>query len=93
MQLILILTDINLCVCRNPVVLVEGLTPDFQGRKDCIARVARSGLEVYAHNIETVRELHWSVIAEREKRGVGCTASYSQDIQKVGWTIPFLTCP
>ena len=48
-------------------MLVEGLTPDFQGRKDCIARVARSGLEVYAHNIETVRELHWYV----GKRGGG----------------------
>jgi lipoic acid synthetase len=46
---------------RNPSILVEGLTPDFQGRKDCIERVAVSGLEVYAHNIETVKELHWLV--------------------------------
>ena len=44
---------------RNPSILVEGLTPDFQGRQDCIERVAVSGLEVYAHNIETVKELHW----------------------------------
>ena len=48
------------CVCcRNPAILVEGLTPDFQGRGECIERVAVSGLEVYAHNIETVNELHW----------------------------------
>ena len=69
---------------------MEGLTPDFQGRKDCIARVARSGLEVYAHNIETVRELHWSV-AEGEKRGVRCTAysSYSRDIRKSWLDYPF----
>ena len=40
---------------------MEGLTPDFQGRRECIARVASSGLEVYAHNIETVKELHWCV--------------------------------
>ena len=44
---------------RDPTILVEGLTPDFQGNKECIERVATSGLEVYAHNIETVRDLHW----------------------------------
>ena len=42
-------------------MLVEGLTPDFQGRTDCIERVAGSGLEVYAHNIETVKDLHWYI--------------------------------
>ncbi|CAG8497883.1 13525_t:CDS:2, partial [Racocetra fulgida] len=30
---------------------------DFQGDLDCVARVAHSGLDVYAHNIETVEAL------------------------------------
>ncbi|KAG1670633.1 Lipoyl synthase, mitochondrial [Nymphon striatum] len=39
---------------RNSSILVECLTPDFRGNLDHVARVARSGLDVYAHNIETV---------------------------------------
>ena len=41
----------------NPKILVEALTPDFQGQLDLVERVARSGLDVYAHNIETVERL------------------------------------
>ena len=44
---------------RNPGILVECLTPDFGGEMECVAQVALSGLDVYAHNIETVKELHW----------------------------------
>ena len=29
--------------------------PDFQGDLDAVSTVARSGLDVYAHNVETVR--------------------------------------
>lgn len=39
---------------RSPQILVEALTGDFQGDVDCVAQVARSGLDVYAHNLETV---------------------------------------
>ena len=46
---------------RCPSLLVECLTPDFRGDVECIERVARSGLDVYAHNVETVEDLHWSV--------------------------------
>lgn len=35
-------------------LLVEALVPDFQGDLDCVSLVARSGLDVYAHNVETV---------------------------------------
>lgn len=42
---------------RNSKILVECLTPDFRGEKDLIARVATSGLDVYAHNVETVERL------------------------------------
>ncbi|CAJ0627435.1 4472_t:CDS:2 [Entrophospora sp. SA101] len=38
-------------------ILVECLTSDFQGDLDCVSTVANSGLDVYAHNVETVEEL------------------------------------
>ena len=38
----------------NGRLLVEALVPDFQGDLDCVSLVARSGLDVYAHNVETV---------------------------------------
>lgn len=41
---------------RNPKLLVECLTPDFRGDLGAIERLALSGLDVYAHNLETVRE-------------------------------------
>ncbi|WVZ00920.1 hypothetical protein V8G54_026989 [Vigna mungo] len=31
--------------------------PDFRGDDDCVEKVAKSGLDVFAHNIETVEEL------------------------------------
>lgn len=38
-------------------IIIECLTPDFNGNEACIAEVAASGLSVYAHNIETVERL------------------------------------
>merc|ERR1719316_413325 len=38
-------------------LLVEALIGDFQGDLDGTATVAKSGLDVYAHNLETVRRL------------------------------------
>ena len=46
-------------VYRSPELLVECLTPDFGGNMEHVCRVAQSGLDVYAHNIETVEDLHW----------------------------------
>jgi len=42
---------------RAPNILVEALTGDFAGNLDHVALVAKSGLDVYAHNIETVEAL------------------------------------
>ena len=42
---------------RAPEILVEALTGDFAGNMDHVAVVAKSGLDVYAHNIETVEAL------------------------------------
>lgn len=42
---------------KAPSILVECLTGDFGGDLDMVALVARSGLDVYAHNVETVEAL------------------------------------
>lgn len=42
---------------KKPSLLVECLTPDFRGDEKCIETIVRSNLDVYAHNVETVREL------------------------------------
>ncbi|XP_065827943.1 lipoyl synthase, mitochondrial-like [Oscarella lobularis] len=57
---------------RSPSLLVECLTPDFRGDKNAIATICRSGLDVFAHNVETVQELQWLV---RDPR-----ANYRQSI-------------
>lgn len=35
--------------------------PDFQGSRECVAAVAASGLDVFAHNVETVPRLQSTV--------------------------------
>uniref|UniRef100_A0A803XLQ4 lipoyl synthase n=1 Tax=Meleagris gallopavo TaxID=9103 RepID=A0A803XLQ4_MELGA len=42
---------------RNSKIVVECLTPDFRGDLKAVEKVALSGLDVYAHNVETVPEL------------------------------------
>lgn len=42
---------------KAPGMLVEALTGDYAGDLDMVAKVAESGLDVYAHNIETVEAL------------------------------------
>eukprot|EP00607_Mallomonas_marina_P008334 CAMPEP_0182418844 /NCGR_PEP_ID=MMETSP1167-20130531/3218_1 /TAXON_ID=2988 /ORGANISM="Mallomonas Sp, Strain CCMP3275" /LENGTH=329 /DNA_ID=CAMNT_0024593279 /DNA_START=291 /DNA_END=1280 /DNA_ORIENTATION=+ len=42
---------------ESPHVLVECLTPDFRGERELISQVAKSGLDVFAHNLETVERL------------------------------------
>ncbi|WP_456412742.1 lipoyl synthase [Oceanithermus profundus] len=42
---------------RSPGVRVEALTPDFQGDEEAVRTVLESGLDVFAHNLETVRRL------------------------------------
>lgn len=44
-------------VCRAPHILVEALTGDFAGSLEHVSVVAKSGLDVYAHNIETVEAM------------------------------------
>lgn len=42
---------------KAPKTLVEALTGDFRGDLEMVDVMARSGLDVYAHNLETVEEL------------------------------------
>jgi lipoyl synthase len=42
---------------KAPSILVECLTGDFAGDLEMVKMVAQSGLDVYAHNVETVEEL------------------------------------
>ena len=42
---------------KKPTLLVEALTGDFGGDLDMVKIVADSGLDVYAHNVETVEGL------------------------------------
>lgn len=42
---------------KNPKIFVECLVPDFRGDFECVSAIASSGLDVYAHNIETVEAL------------------------------------
>jgi lipoic acid synthetase len=58
---------------RRPNILVECLTPDFRGDLDSVATIVYAGLDVYAHNVETVKELHWLV---RDPR-----ANYEQSLE------------
>jgi len=42
---------------KAPHILVEALTGDFAGSLEQVSIVAKSGLDVYAHNVETVEAL------------------------------------
>ena len=45
----------------NPFTKVEALIPDFHARKELIEIIAESGVDVLAHNIETVKRLQTKV--------------------------------
>eukprot|EP01083_Nonionella_stella_P294152 1000200_1 len=62
-------------------ILVEALTPDFRGDLSLVENVATSGLDVYAHNIETVERLQKRV---RDRRaGYAQTLSVLEHAKKV----------
>jgi len=59
---------------KAPTILVEALTPDFAGKGvEVVHQVASSGLDVFAHNVETVERCTPFV---RDRR-----ASFEQSIQ------------
>ncbi len=56
----------------DPKIIVEALVGDFRGDRECVARIVASGVDVYAHNVETVKRLHARV---RDPR-----ATYAQSL-------------
>ena len=46
---------------RDKNIKVEFLIPDMQGKMENVATIIDSGVDVLAHNIETVQRLHWRV--------------------------------
>lgn len=48
----------------NGRLLVEALVPDFQGREESVKQIVNSGLDVFAHNVETVERLQ-NVVRDR----------------------------
>ncbi|KAI9927962.1 hypothetical protein ASPWEDRAFT_113160 [Aspergillus wentii DTO 134E9] len=61
---------------KAPNILVECLTGDYAGDLEMVSLVARSGLDVYAHNVETVEALTPHV---RDRR-----AKFQQSIRVLG---------
>ncbi len=45
----------------NPHTHIEVLVPDFKGKKKSIERVVNTEISVFAHNIETVKQLYGTV--------------------------------
>ena len=60
-----------------PKILVEVLTPDFKGRRECVEKILSAGPNVFAHNVETVGRLTPQV---RDPR-----ASYIQSLKVLEW--------
>lgn len=50
-------TTVELIKQTIPKMLVECLVSDFAGDLKAVETLAKSGLDVYAHNVETVRRL------------------------------------
>lgn len=66
-------TTVQLIKQTRPELLVECLVSDFAGDLRSVEALATSGLDVYAHNVETVRRLQVFV---RDKR-----ANYDQSLK------------
>jgi len=63
---------IRRCKADHPELLLEVLTPDFQGGEDALRNILAAAPDVVAHNVETVRRLSPSV---RDRR-----ADYDQSL-------------
>ena len=50
-------TTVQILKEKKPELLVECLVSDYQGDLKAVETLATSGLDVYAHNVETVERL------------------------------------
>jgi lipoic acid synthetase len=65
----------------DPQLLVEALVPDFRGDLRAVETLVESGLDVYAHNVETVYRLQYRV---RDPR-----AGYHQSLRTLQYAKQF----
>ena len=73
---------IERCKADHPELLVEVLTPDFQGDEGALRRIVAAEPDVVAHNVETVRRLSPSV---RDRRaGYDQTMQVLRDYKRLG---------
>lgn len=65
---------------RQPDLVVETLVSDFQGDKKAVEAIVDAGVDVYAHNVETVRRLQQRVRDPRAgyEQSLG-TLSYAKE--------------
>lgn len=86
---------------KAPEMLVECLTPDFRGDMAAVRLLARSGLDVFAHNIETVHSLQVRGLAPRKcndasGHGMDCAQprewwSHTRDrVSVLSWGAPYV---
>lgn len=66
---------------NSPEMIVEVLTPDFHGRKECIQRITAAKPDVFAHNVETVERLQKPVRDPRA--GYGLSLSVLQQAKEM----------
>eukprot|EP00775_Hariotina_reticulata_P013318 gene13318-13447_t len=75
-------------------LLVEALVPDFQGSLPSIQQVATSGLDVFAHNVETVERLQ-GVVRDRRanwKQSLGVLSAAKEAGVQITKTSIMLGC-
>lgn len=67
-------TTVQCIKTMRPDMLVECLVSDFAGDEDAVRTLATSGLDVYAHNVETVERLQAHVRDPRAgyEQSLGC---------------------
>lgn len=53
---------------KNPLTIVEVLTPDFKGKRWCIKNVTDARPDIFNHNIETIERLH-TIVRPQAKYG------------------------
>ncbi len=70
----------------DPKIIVEALVGDFRGDAECVARMVDSGVDVYAHNIETVKRLQYRVRDPRAnyEQSLGTLRAAREHARKTG---------
>jgi lipoic acid synthetase len=71
---------------KSPGILVEVLTPDWRGNRDCVREMAVSQADVLAHNIETVERLQLKVRDPRAtyQQSLDVLTNYKKMAEAVG---------